>query len=207
MPDYTVAVVADTHVPDRVGELHPHLLPSLREIRPDIVLHAGDICAPDVLAQLGRIAPVEAVRGNRDWAFVSALPQLRRLAINGVKITLQHGHGTFGDYLADKMAYLRQGYHFERYAKIVRRAVDGAQVLVFGHTHHAECVWENGVLLFNPGSASMPPNRQGTPSFGVLQIGEDGKISAEIHPLGALRWDGRRWADSGQMSPNSVNAK
>lgn len=196
MPEYTVAVVADTHVPDRVGELHPHLLPSLRKIRPDIILHAGDICAPVILDMLSEIAPVQAVRGNRDWVFVTALPQVRQLVLNGVKITLQHGHGTFGDYLLDKMAYLWQGYRFERYAKIVRRVAGDAQVLIFGHTHHAECVWEDGVLLFNPGSASMPPNRRGIPSYGVLQIGENGKIQPEIHPLGAFHWDGRRWAES-----------
>jgi len=194
---YTIAVVADTHIPDRVGELHPNLLPSLQEIRPDLILHAGDICAPSILETLRQVAPVEAVRGNRDWMFVTELPQIRRLTVNGVNITLQHGHGTFWDYLVDKVNYLRQGYQFERYAKIVRREMSGSKVLVFGHTHHAECLWEGDVLLFNPGSASMPPNRRGNPSFGILTIGQEGSVDGEIRSLGNLRWDGRRWINFG----------
>lgn len=195
--DYTVAVVADTHVPDRVGELHPNLMPSLDEIRPDLILHAGDICAPGILDMLRQIAPVEAVRGNRDWSFVATLPQVRRLTLNGVGVTLQHGHGSFGDYLVDKVKYLRNGYRFERYAKIVRGTAGDAKVLVFGHTHHAECVWDEDVLFFNPGSASMPPSRRGVPSFGILKIGKDGSVNGMIQPLDAWRWDGKRWTNSG----------
>lgn len=199
MNDHTliVAVVADTHVPDRVRELHPNLLPSLTDLHPDLILHAGDICAPIVLDALRQIAPVEAVRGNRDWLFVNELPRIRKLLLNGVGVILQHGHGTFGDYLVDKWDYVWRGYRFERYARIVRRAAGDAQVLVFGHTHHAECVWEQDRLLFNPGSACMPPNRNGTPSFGVLKIQANGSLAGEIRSLGSLKWDGKRWIDFG----------
>lgn len=193
----TVAVVADTHVPDRVGELHPNLLPSLIELRPDLILHAGDICIPSVLDTLRQVAPVEAVRGNRDWLFVNELPQKRRLTLNGVGVILQHGHGSFWDYLVDKWDYVWRGYRFERYAHIVRRAVGDAQVLVFGHTHHAECVWEQNLLLFNPGSASMPPHQKGTPSFGVLKINANGHVEGEIRSLGRLKWNGKHWTDFG----------
>ena len=63
-----LGVVADTHIPDRVRSLHPDLLPGLKAANAEVILHAGDICSPVVLAELSQVAPVVAVRGNRDWA-------------------------------------------------------------------------------------------------------------------------------------------
>lgn len=190
----TIAVVADTHFPDRVGALHPNLLPTLRELHPDLILHAGDICTPAVLETLRQVAPVEAVRGNRDWLFVRELPQIRRLTLNGVSVTLQHGHGKFFDYLIDKWHYLRHGYRYERYARVVRKSAGDTRVMIFGHTHHPECLWEGNVLMLNPGSASMGPSRRGPASIGVLTISEDGSVEGTIHFLGNLKWDGRAWS-------------
>ncbi len=64
-----VGVVADTHVPDRAIDIHPALIPQLKAAGVQRILHAGDVCAPSVLEQLGEIGPVTAVRGNRDWLF------------------------------------------------------------------------------------------------------------------------------------------
>lgn len=191
--DLTVAVVADTHVPDRVGCLHPNLLPMLQNLHPDLIWHAGDICSPDVLEMLRQVAPVEAVRGNRDWLFVKELPKVRKMTLNGVQVTLQHGHGSLFDYLLDKWHYLWQGYRFERYARIVRKNSGNPQVIVFGHTHHPECIREGNVLWFNPGSASLGPNWKGYPSFGILKFPADGRVEGAIHSLGKEKWDGQRW--------------
>ncbi|MFZ3078594.1 MAG: metallophosphoesterase family protein, partial [Bellilinea sp.] len=72
-----LGVVADTHIPDRVRSLHPDLLPGLSAAKVEAILHAGDICSPAVLAVLSQVAPVVAVRGNRDWAFAGTLPWAR----------------------------------------------------------------------------------------------------------------------------------
>lgn len=193
----TVAVVADTHVPDRVGALHPGLLSSLRMIRPDLILHCGDICTPGVLEDLRQVAPVEAVRGNRDWLFVGILPNVRHLEFNGINVTLLHGHGTFLEYWIDKWRYMRHGYSFARYTRMARRVSRNTKVFVFGHTHHPECKWEGDVLMFNPGSASVGPNRNGFPSFGILKFFENGIVEGKIQSLGNLKWDGKHWANFG----------
>lgn len=190
----TVAVVADTHVPDRVGALHPRLVSTLQEMQPNLILHAGDICAPGVLDTLRQVAPVEAVRGNRDWVFARVLPAVCTLNLNGVQVTLLHGHGNLRDYVVDKWHYLRQGYRYERYAHVVRKSAGDARVIVFGHTHHPECRWEGDVLMFNPGSASLGPNRNGYPSFGILNISEDGGVEGAVHFLGELKWMGKGWS-------------
>lgn len=199
MPDpvLVIAVIADTHVPDRVAALHPDLIPALQNLHPDLILHAGDICAPGVLERLRQVAPVKAVRGNRDWLFAHELPRVLHLELNGVRLTLQHGHGNLFDYLIDKWQYIRDGYRFERYTRVVRRTSGDANVMVFGHTHHAECIWQGNVLMFNPGSASLGPNRKGFPSFGVLKIFENGTVEGDICALDRYQWDGQSWSTSG----------
>jgi putative phosphoesterase len=65
----TLGVIADTHIPDRARSLDPQLLSIFDAAQVKAILHAGDVCVPRILDELGEIAPVHAVRGNRDlWA-------------------------------------------------------------------------------------------------------------------------------------------
>src|SRR6478752_4527875 len=57
----TIGAISDTH-----GLLRPQALAALAGC--DRIIHAGDIGSPDVLARLGALAPVHAVRGNVDHA-------------------------------------------------------------------------------------------------------------------------------------------
>ena len=112
-----IGVVADTHVPDRVGGLHPNLLQELRSRQVELILHAGDISAPAVLAELEQVAPVKAAFGNRDWAFKDQLPWVHRLEIGGTAFALMHGHGSWWHYFWDKWVYVAQGYQLKRYQR------------------------------------------------------------------------------------------
>jgi hypothetical protein len=56
-----LVVVADTH-----SEPHPRAAALIAELRPDRILHAGDIGDLDVLTELAKIAPLSAIRGNID---------------------------------------------------------------------------------------------------------------------------------------------
>ena len=54
----------------------------------DPIIHAGDVGSPDVLARLGALAPVHAVRGNVDHGAWSAnLPVAQRIEIDGFRFT------------------------------------------------------------------------------------------------------------------------
>ena len=79
-----IAVIADSHNLLRLDVLH--WLDGIDEI-----LHAGDLCRPDVLARLRQIAPTVAVRGNNDdlaWAW--ELPVATTLLREGVAIHMCH---------------------------------------------------------------------------------------------------------------------
>ncbi|HLE71679.1 MAG TPA: metallophosphoesterase family protein, partial [Vicinamibacteria bacterium] len=59
-----IGVISDTH-----NLLRPEVLTALK--RSKLIFHAGDVCRQEGLEELGRIAPIVAVRGNNDrgaWA-------------------------------------------------------------------------------------------------------------------------------------------
>ena len=72
-----IGVISDTH-----GLLRPEALNALAGV--DRIVHAGDIGAPEVLAQLATLAPLDAVRGNNDRAaWARRLPQAAVLELGG----------------------------------------------------------------------------------------------------------------------------
>src|SRR5215470_12582980 len=89
----------------------------------DAILHAGDICVQRVLDALGELAPVYAVRGNRDLAL--RLPLDRELTFDGVRLGLTHGHGGFSRYLGEKLLATVVGYYHTRFLRQVRARFGG----------------------------------------------------------------------------------
>lgn len=178
----TIGVVSDTHIPDRVSEIPEEVLARLHDIGVGLIFHAGDISVLPVITALEKIAPVKAVRGNRDFLLLRRLPHEHRLDLAGIPFVLTHGHGGWGNYVLDKFRYIFQGYSFPRYHKLLARHYPAARVIVYGHTHFAENRWVGDQLFFNPGSCTLPAGHR-NPSFGVLRVYEGGRVSGEIHRL------------------------
>lgn len=193
---FVVGVLSDTHIPDRVRSLHPALLDLLRGYHVDLILHCGDISVRSVLTELESVAPVRAVAGNRDILLLNDIPVTRRFSINGVKLALTHGHMDPATYWGDKVQHMTKGYHFERYRLRLMRAFSDADVIVFGHTHHAENRLVDGKLLFNPGSVCYGDRLDPAPKFGLLKIDKDGRIDAQIIPLTGARISVKEWFET-----------
>lgn len=191
-PLYTIGVLADTHIPDRVNELHPLIFQTLRAAGVTHIFHAGDICSPHILTQLGEIAPVTAVRGNRDL-FVPGIPTVARIELGGVVLGLVHGHGGVARYLIDKVKFMVNGYNLHRYLKPLIHTFPEAHIIIFGHTHFPEVLWRQGKLLFNPGSASFGSPKIHAPSIGLIRIYEDGQFQPNIRVLKGYKVIRRRW--------------
>ena len=145
-----IGLVSDTH-----GLLRPEVLAYLRGS--DHIVHAGDICGEDVLAELARLAPLTAVRGNNDrGAWAQRLRERELLHLGGAVILVVHD-------IAD-----------------LRRAPDtgGAGTVVCGHSHQPRVEQRDGVLYVNPGSAG--PRRFRLPiSAGELVV-EQGRVTARL---------------------------
>ena len=196
-PVCCIGVIADTHIPDRVEGLHPGVLPLLEAAGVNHILHAGDISGPTVLETLRAVAPVTAVRGNRDF-FAGRLEMQEQLTLGGVEIALMHGHHGLFSYLWDKWKYLLYGYQLERYLDEIIRHSGQARIVVYGHTHHPEILIAQGKLLMNPGSASLGPRKSRPPSIGLLRIYASGRVEARIQTLSGYRLRGRCWYKTGE---------
>ena len=196
-----VGVVSDTHVPDRADRLHGALLNTLKNRNVDIILHAGDICSPSVLEQLETIAPVLAVRGNRDLYFINSLPMERIMCLAGHQVGLVHGHGPWHHYFFNKVKLLLTGYKLNIFLPVILHSAPGADVIIFGHTHRPINVWYNQYqLLFNPGSCSSVLVRFQSPSIGILKLEKNKKAVGEILELKGELLKNRRWVNEKSIS-------
>jgi uncharacterized protein len=157
-----VVVLSDTHAPRRWRGCPPRVAEFLTGA--DLILHAGDICTPSVLAELAAYAPVHAVRGNNDGPDIDA-PQTLELTLAGVRVAMIHDSGQAAG----------------RAARMHRRFPD-ADLVVFGHSHIPMDVTGSGVRIFNPGS---PTDRRRQPhgTIGVLTLDAGAVVSAEIVPV------------------------
>jgi len=180
MRSFKIAVIADTHIPDRVADLPLKFLHDLRSESVDLILHAGDICVQRVLDVLASIAPVKAVRGNRDLLMFRSTLRIQSFEVFGVRFALMHGHINFLVYWLDKFTYILKGYDRTRYTERLPKAFPGADVYIYGHTHHAESFWQNGVLFFNPGSITHGDLQAQKRTWGIIEVMEDKNILTKI---------------------------
>jgi putative phosphoesterase len=182
----TLGVLADTHIPDRVPHLNPSVLEIFQQAKVKAILHAGDVSIPQVLEELKQVAPVYAVRGNRDIFYLRNLPMRIELNMDGVSIGMAHGHGTFSRYMIDKLHRALRGRLVERYLTRMLYTFPDADVIVFGHLHVPCILHLEGKLLFNPGSTSYPWPRGDPATVGLLQIGKAKALQGEIITLDKL---------------------
>ena len=120
-----IGLISDTH-----GLLRDEALRALQGS--ELIVHAGDVGAPEILDALRSLAPVVAVRGNVDreeWAQV--LPLTAVAEAGPVNIYVLHDLNQLD---LDPVAA-------------------GFQVVVSGHSHKFVRSERSGVLYINPGSA------------------------------------------------------
>jgi putative phosphoesterase len=151
----TLVVVADTH-----AQPHPAIDERLAALRPDAILHAGDIGDDAVIDRLGRSAPVYAVRGNIDGR--STHPDVWTIDLVGGERRLR----IFMTHIAVNGPRLR--------ADVLRAArAEQAALVVCGHSHVPFIGRDHEFAVFNPGS--IGPRRFSLPIvFGVISVGPDG---------------------------------
>lgn len=157
-----------------VADTHNYVDPLLFEIfrGADAVLHAGDIESAEVLEKLEKIAPVYAVAGNRDLEQLKkALPWIRAVEFGKIKIAITHQvlPINFPSILPTKKNWTEEF------------GVDGARVLVFGHTHEPANQWIGNLLYFNPGFAG-PMGEEPLRTAGVLFLNGE-EIRGEVYHL------------------------
>ena len=178
-----VGVISDTH-----GLLRPQALTALAGV--DLIVHAGDIGSPAILAELGAIVPVLAVRGNNDReAWAASIPEIATTEIAGKRLYVIHDFKM----LAGDPAAL------------------GVDVIISGHSHRPSVQHRSSVVLLNPGSAG--PRRFSLPiAVARLHLGPAGPrveiVELDVTPrAGAALTSPRRAAqyrahEKGHLEPS-----
>lgn len=122
----------------------------------ELLIHAGDLSVLSVLSELETIAPVVAVQGNIEEDEVRLkLPIKREVVVGHCRIGIVH--------------ILGDSHNRER---VARHEFPGARCVVFGHSHIPWNDDHNGLLLFNPGSAT-DRRRQPKCSIGMLYVDDE----------------------------------
>ena len=153
-----LAVFSDTHG-NTAG-----MLSAVRRMRPDVLVHLGDNLRDSAeLAREFPELPLHAVPGNCDFA--RREPDTDTFMAGLVTVLATHGHRYSVKYGLDS---LLNAAHFS-----------GAGLVLYGHTHIARIDYYGGMTVVNPGISGLGPQ----PSFALIEIGADDRISAKILPI------------------------
>ncbi len=148
--EIVVGIVSDTH-----GLLRKNALAALEGST--LIVHAGDFDSPEVLAELKKMAPLLAARGNMDrgdWADVLGIYDLAEV---GRKLLC----------VVHDLDYLP-----------LEPGAAGVAVVIHGHTHQPVIFEHKGILYINPGSAG--PRRLGKPLSLARLVISNGTLKPEI---------------------------
>lgn len=158
-----LAILSDTHVPNRADSLPEWVEDRVREA--DLVIHAGDYDTPEVVDHLRDIsAEFVGVCGNIDPPEVN-LPFVEVVEADGVTFVVTHGTGT------------RTGY-CERVADVVRDAAGTDAIGIAGHIHEVVDEVADGVRILNPGTATAA--NDGDDATMMVGTVVDGDFSVEV---------------------------
>lgn len=157
-----IAVVSYTHRMSKYIKLAKEAVK-----KADILIHLGDNIEDVEMLEKGFDGKVYAVAGNCDYS--SKYPKEGILEVNGKKIFFTHGD-LYGVKSSINNIYYR-GKELE------------VDVVLFGHTHQQIVEKEQGIILMNPGSISLP--RFKGRCVGFINIDDNGDIDAYLRELKA----------------------
>lgn len=153
-----IVVVSDTH-----GSTDT-IIKNIRSMeRPDMIFHLGDYIEDGIKIRDALDIHTIMVRGNGDFG-KRKFEDEQIIEIMGRRIFLTHGHKYNVRFGVQNLFY---------------RAMEvQADVVLYGHTHIAKILDNEGILIMNPGSPDYPRGitRKGT--FGLITLGD--KVKPKI---------------------------
>jgi uncharacterized protein len=158
-----IVVLSDTHS-DSISSLSKSLVEELS--RSDLIIHAGDFTGKQLVDDLRQLGRFRGVYGNIDGPDVRhELPEIETIDAEGFRIGVNHP---------------AEGGSPMTIESRIRKKFDKVQVIIHGHSHRTKNEKKDGILWFNPGSATgkFPALKK---SYGILTV-EDG-IKGEIIDL------------------------
>jgi putative phosphoesterase len=158
-----ICVISDTHT-DSIDSLSRKVLDELSGV--EMIIHAGDFTGKRLVDELRKIGPFRGVYGNIDGLEVrKELPAIDTIQAEGFMIGLNHP---------------AEGGSPLTLEQRLRPKFPGVHAIIHGHSHRTKNDFRDGVLWFNPGSATgrFPATKK---TYGILTM--DKEIHGEIITL------------------------
>lgn len=154
-----ILIISDTH---RKNENCMKVLETLGKL--DLVIHLGDVEGSESVIQEAAGCPVEFVAGNND--FFSDLPSEKKLRIGRYCVLITHGH----------QYYIGMGNEMLKKEAVAQ----GADIVMYGHTHKPVIDISDKIIALNPGSLSYPRQDNRKPSYIVMEIDAAGEAGFSL---------------------------
>ena len=180
-----IGLISDTHL----GSIEPPPQIARAFEGVDLILHAGDIFSAACLNWLERIAPVQAVEMYLGgyWDGDARVVERRVVELEGYAIGLVHDLALRGMTGEPFPGAIKAGFSSD--GSLTRAVGDffgkGVDIVVFGHTHMALVEVHQGVLLVNPGSATLPNHMRRLGTVAILELTPEG-LDARLIELAGL---------------------
>lgn len=147
-----ILVVSDTH-----GDFYSFNRAVLAQPAAEVIIHLGDGEAQaEDIRSVYKDKTVLNVRGNCDWCPLSPLYILRRF--EGKTVFATHGH--------------EYGVKYSLETAIKHARKNGADILLYGHTHIPLTDYRDGLYIMNPGSL-----RGSGGTYGIVDITNAGIVT------------------------------
>ena len=135
-----------------------------KEGQPDMLIHAGDSDGNEEFYERAVNCPFKIVTGNNDFFLGSRVRDEEEFDIGPHHVFLTHGHRY-------RVSWDNEG--------ILRAAASrGADIVIYGHTHVPEIVYDEArkIWAVNPGSISLPRQSNHRPSYVIMEMDEKGEV-------------------------------
>jgi len=121
----------------------------------DIIFHLGDLYTDAIYIENTFSIHTVYVRGNCDFSQDADL--YKEIELDGKRFFLTHGHMYRVKW---GLQYLKQATKGDKY-----------DIVLFGHTHIPQVLFDRDVLYMNPGSSAEPRSGK-KPTIGLIEISQ-----------------------------------
>jgi len=156
-----IGIISDTHLYAVSSELVDIYENYFSDV--EMIFHAGDLVSVEIAEYLSQ-KPLHVVQGNMDTMDVrDRFPRKEIIEVHGFRFGLIHGWGS-------PLGIERR----------IRSEFRDVHAIIYGHSHRPSNHADDGILFFNPGTATGF-RIAGSNSIGIVQIADE--IKATIIPI------------------------
>lgn len=132
----------------------------IKRVKPiDLLIHLGDFEGTEKEIRKMAPCPVEMISGNNDY--FTTIEREKIITIDNYTIFITHGH--------------RYHVNFETNTIKENARLNGANIVMFGHTHKPLIDLDEQIIAINPGSITQPRQEGRVPTYIIMEIDRYGK--------------------------------